>query len=138
MKRRALSILLAVFVLALASLACEASFSTAKISDAFMTNDENAAAKTSLFAQDDVFYCVVQLSGAPDDTKLKAVWTAVEVEGEAPNTFLYEKEYVGGASSVTFDLSNSQLWPPGKYKVDLYLNDQLDRTLEFAVASPVQ
>lgn len=81
---------------------------------------------------------MVTLSGAPDDTKLKAVWTAVEVEGEAPNTLIYEKEYVGGASTVTFDLSNSQPWPPGKYKVDLYLNDQLDRTLEFAVVPSVQ
>jgi len=33
----------------------------------------------------------------------------------------------------TFDLTNNGLWPVGKYKVDLYLNDKLDRTLEFEV-----
>jgi hypothetical protein len=38
-----------------------------------------------------------------------------------------------GSGSVHFDLSNNGLWPVGKYKVDIFLNDNLERTLEFTV-----
>ena len=34
---------------------------------------------------------------------------------------------------ITYNLSNDQLWPIGTYKVEIYLNDKLDQTLEFSV-----
>jgi len=34
---------------------------------------------------------------------------------------------------VTFDLSNGMLWPAGSYKVDLYLDGALSKTVEFQV-----
>ena len=65
---------------------------------------------------------------------MKAVWTPDEVEGEQPNLLLDQAEVTAGNENVfTFNMSNNQLWPTGKYKVDLYLNDVLDRTLEFEV-----
>jgi hypothetical protein len=88
----------------------------------------------TVFAPDQTFYCIVELANAPDDTKLKAVWTAVEVEGEQPDLLIDEVEMTAEEGNVfTFDLTNNGLWPVGKYKVDLYLNDELDRTLEFEV-----
>jgi hypothetical protein len=36
-------------------------------------------------------------------------------------------------STADFTLSNDQPWPVGKYKADIYLDDKLDRTLEFEV-----
>ena len=45
-----------------------------------------------------------------------------------------EAEITAGNENVfTFNLQNNGLWPKGKYKVDLYLNNNLDRTLEFEV-----
>jgi hypothetical protein len=126
-------IFLCVLVLVLASLACEASASTANITDAFMTSDDAGTAKTNVFAPGDIFYCQVALANAPDDTKVKAVWTAVEAQGESPNTVILEKELVTGLSSITFNLSLNSAWPVGQYKVDLYLNDKLDRTITFSV-----
>ena len=40
-----------------------------------------------------------------------------------------------GSGNAHFTLStpNTGLWPAGKYKVEIYLNDKLDRTLEYAI-----
>ncbi len=120
-------------LLVLMALAC--SFSTAKISDAKMAKDADGNQPTTTFAQDEPFYCVVTLSNAPDDTKIKAVWTAVEAEGVEPNLNLGEKELTSGDGELNFSYTNAEnkLWPVGKYKVDLLLNDKPDRSLEFQV-----
>jgi hypothetical protein len=124
---------LAISTLLLALLACSYSASTAKISDAEMARDYDGSDPTTVFAQDETFYCVVELTNAPDDTPVKASWVAVEVEGVEANTFIDEAELTTGSETLHFELSNNGLWPLGKYKVEIYLNDKLDRTLEFIV-----
>ena len=89
--------------------------------------------QTSVFSPQDTFYVLVDLANAPDDTTVKAAWTAVEAEGVEPNFFIDEAEITSGSNTLTFNLSNDSPWPTGKYKVDLYLNGELDRTLEFEV-----
>ena len=134
MKTRVSHIALFIAALALAALACGGSFSTANITDARLTSDSGGAQATSVFTPDQVFYCVVTVANAPEDTTLKAIWTAVEVPGEEPNLLLDETELTTGEDEVfTFNLSNDNLWPAGKYKVDIYLNGELERTLEFTV-----
>jgi hypothetical protein len=121
-------------VLLLASiLACGFSASTANIGDAWMAHDYEGTQRTTTFGPDEVFYCIVDLKNAPDDTTVKASWTAVEVEGADPNTFIDETVLTTGSGSLHFQLSNNGLWPNGRYKVDLYLDDELDRTIEFDV-----
>ena len=75
----------------------------------------------------------IYLANAPSDTVVKAVWTAVDVEDVDPNTLIDESTLTSGDAELTFNLTNSQLWPVGSYKVELYLNDKLDRTLEYRV-----
>jgi hypothetical protein len=134
MIKNKLFILAAVVMLLAAVLACSGSVSTAKISSAKMSTDGEGTQETTVFAQDQTFYCIVELANAPEDTKLKAVWTAVEAEGEQPDLLIDQAELTAGSESVfTFNLTNNNLWPVGKYKVDLYLNDKLDQTLEFTV-----
>ena len=119
--------------LALAILACGGSFSTANIASAKLTTDENGAQETTVFSQDQIFYCIVELANAPDDTVVKAVWTAVSVQDTDPNLLIDEAELTSGDGTLTFNLTNDALWPVGTYKVDLYLNGELERTLEFEV-----
>lgn len=133
MKVGRMLVLAAVLVAALVLAGCEVSVSTANIGDAWMSSDEAGKERTTAFAQDAVFYAQVQLRNAPDDTKLKASWVAVEAEDVEPNYVIYETEFVSGSGQVTFDLSNNNLWPKGKYKADIYLNDKLAKTLEFEV-----
>lgn len=133
MKNKKWSFLLVLTVLLLASLACNFGVSTANIKEAKMYRDSEGTQATTTFTPQDTFYCIVDLANAPDDTKVKAVWTAVDVEGNEPNTLIDEAEMEYGSGTLTFDLTNNGPWPAGKYKVEIYLNDTLDRTLEFAV-----
>ena len=101
--------LITVVVIGLMLLACNFSFSTANVSDAWMSTDEDGKNRTTVFDQDAVFYAQVQVQNAPDDTKVKAVWTAVEVEDNDPNLKLDENELITG-------------------------NDKAAKTLEFTVS----
>ena len=120
-------------LIVLITLACGFSASTANIADAKTARDNDGNDPTTVFAQDETFYCTVELANAPDDTTVKASWTAVEVDGEQPNTFIDEAELTTGSGILHFELNNDGLWPVGKYKVDLFLNGELKRTLEFEV-----
>ncbi len=133
MNKNFLFILLAVGAMFVVPLACSFSASTANIDEVWMARDEAGEQRTEVFAQDEIFYCKVDLANAPDDTTVKASWTAVNIEGEEPNIFLDETELTTGANILTFELSNNSLWPIGSYKVDLFLNGELDQTLEFEV-----
>lgn len=131
MKSPLVRIALALAVLVAASIAC--GFSTANISNAYTSANPDGGSSTAVFAQDQVFYAIVQLANAPAETTVKAVWTAVQVEGYDGETYLDETVLSSGDGTLTFEMSNSNLWPIGIYKVDLYLNDTLDRTLQFEV-----
>jgi hypothetical protein len=134
MERKSLRLLLVLAVLMTAALACEGSFSTANISDAWMSTDLDGNNRTSIFAADAVFFAQVDLQNAPDDTSVKAVWIAVDVEDTEPNFVMNEFEYLGSDGLIYFQLENPDfLWPTGEYRVDLYLNDELDRSLTFYV-----
>src|SRR6185295_14438874 len=100
MHKRLLLIGLAIGMLVFASLACEASASTANISSASLTADSAGGAETTVFTPDQTFYCVVVLANAPDTTKVKAVWYTVDDAGAA--TSFAEKEIVGSGSPITF------------------------------------
>lgn len=127
------------FVIALVvliSLACGFDLTTANVKEAKMARDPDGEQPTTTFGQEDTFYLVAEVANAPDDTILKAVWIAVEVDGVEPGFSLGEKE-LSASGAVNFSLENDQFWPVGKYKVDLYLEGELDRTLDFEVEGEV-
>lgn len=132
MNKRMLLIGFAISMLVFSSLACEASASTANIASAKLTTDNTGASETTSFTPDQTFYLVVDLANAPDTTKVKAVWYMVDEAGAA--TQIAEKEIVGSGSPITFNASNNAgPWPVGNYRAELYLNDKLDKTLDFTV-----
>ncbi len=134
MKKNKIKIFIALIFLLLSTIACEASVSTAKISDAYLTANDDGSGETTVFSGDQTFYCVVEVSNAPDDTTLKAVWIAVDVDGVDPNMMIDEVELTTNGENVfTFNLQNDNLWPMGQYKVEIYLNGELNQTLEFEV-----
>ncbi len=130
---RKMMIWLGVLMLIFASVACEFSASTANIGDAWLSDSEDGGNRVTTFAQDAVFYAFADLKNAPEDTTLKAVWIAVDVEGVDPNFVINETEFTSGSNIITFNLSNNNLWPAGKYRVEIYLNGKLDKTLNFEV-----
>ena len=100
-----------------------------------MARDQDGKNPTETFSSDEQFYCIVELSNAPKDTKVRAVWTAVKAEGAKPNTKIDEAKTTSGSGQIQFNLSNEGPWPTGDYKVDIYLNDakKPTKTLTFKV-----
>jgi len=138
-KRTNLKVGLAVLALAATALACNFSVSTAKVENLRLASDKEGANQTTTFTQEDNFYLLGELKNAPDDTKLKATWIAVEAQNADPNTMINETELVSGGGPFTFSLEKTMpLWPPGSYRVDLYLNDELNQSLDFTVEQTVQ
>jgi len=133
MKIKKLPIIFAIAALFVSVLACGGSFTTANIGDAWLSTDEEGINRTTVFTQSDTFNMFLELKNAPDDTKVKASWIAVSAEGLDPNYVIYESEYTSSDDTIRFFLTNDQLWPVGSYKVDVYLNGTLDRSLAFEV-----
>lgn len=82
-----------------------------------------------------VIYAVVSLSNPPIGTQLKGVLTAVDTNGSSPpNTKVGEVDTASteGTKNIAFHWTYPTL-PVGKYKVDVYLNGTLDRTLNFSL-----
>ncbi len=133
MHRTRLSLLSNIISILLVTLACNFSASTAKITDAYLAFDQQGAQKTSVYAPTDQFYAIVSLANTPDDTTIKAVWTGVDLANGEKNVALIENEITSGSGKLYFNASGD--WSEGKYKVDIYLDGELNRTLEFEVKS---
>lgn len=135
MKNNLLKLTLILIAITLVTLACGFSVSTANIADAYMAQDPDGNMRTTVYSQEAVFYAIVDLANAPDDTVVRAVWFVVDAEGQDPNTTIDDVSVTSGDARLTFDLTNTKdfIWPIGQYRVDLYLNDELKTSLSFEV-----
>lgn len=135
--KRSIPILLAVLALVFASLSCLAFGPQASMENLRMSYDENGDEVTSTFSDSDVFYAVVDLSNATQDTVVKAVWTAVDAADTDPEYEIREQALditeESFSGSIYFQLLNDDAWPTGRYRIDLYLNDTLAQSIEFSV-----
>jgi Cytochrome oxidase complex assembly protein 1 len=81
-------------------------------------------------------HILVTLSEGNSGAHVKTVWTNLNAAG-ANNQKLWEKELVLDMPNPRADFSlsntNSKLFPPGEYKIDIYLNDTLIDTVRYKV-----
>lgn len=122
-------------MLVLASIACSFSFSTANIENVRLARDEAGSDRTETFAPTDTIYVLFDLDNAPEDTKVKALWKAVEIESMEPNAEIGESdELETGSAEVWFSfVPGAEGLPEGRYKVEIYLNGERETTKEFSV-----
>lgn len=136
MNKRTLPILLAIFALMAASLAC-AFGGTLGLSNGRTAFDEDAAQPTSVFEPNDAIYVVADLANAPVGTVVSSKWYYVSVEGVDPNTLIDEAaltiEEDGFSGTVHFFFPAGSDWALGTYAVKLYLNGELIQTVNFSV-----
>src|SRR4051794_8991604 len=131
-------------ILVLGSMLAACSASTANISSAelgtgFDSSTGKATGVTATFdkGSPEIHY-VSQVSNAPDGTAVKAVLTAVDVTDASGNVSKDRKvtedsKTLSSDAPVDFKFSVPSEWPVGTYKIELYLNDKLDRTANFTV-----
>jgi hypothetical protein len=93
------------------------------------------------FKPDDTFAVLVFLSEPKIGTKLKAVWTLVDA-GDKQDQKLLEKsititaEAIKGVEEpnrINFSMTHDDPFPAGDYKVDIYLDGELAKTVEFKI-----
>jgi hypothetical protein len=93
------------------------------------------------FESDDTFAVLVFLSEPKIGTHVKAIWTIVDAGGMENKKILEKKieitadaiKDVEESNRINFSLTHDDPFPAGDYKTEIYLNDELVKTVEFKV-----
>ncbi len=127
----------ALFILAASISACSMLGGEPSLSNLRMAFDEYGEDVTTAFSPSDVIYAVVDVENAPLGTVIAAKWYAVNVEGEEPDLLFQEQMLTTSddnfSGTLYFQLANDADWPPGLYKVELYLDGVLAQSIEFKI-----
>lgn len=97
--------------------------------------EKNPVGPTNSYGTNDVFHAVVSIIDAPADTVFKAVWYATDI-GKAGdcNTHIDETDLTtDGTRNLDFNLTPSQPWPTGAYRVEIFVNGTLEKVVKFSV-----
>ena len=109
------------------------------ITDIHMAKDDGSGdpqddATTVFSTTDRTIHCVVKLKDAKSGTKMKFSWWIVDAGGDK-NEKIKEIDYTTKSleNVVHGHLTLPQDWPKGKYKVDVYVNGNVDKTINYSV-----
>ena len=112
----------------------------AGVEELYLAKDDGngkAGEQVSEFATTDVpIYCIVLLS-APQKVTVKMNFVAVGVAGMKADTKVVTTSYTTkeGQNRVNFAGRPEGKWPPGKYRVDIFLDGKAAKALEFDIRS---
>src|SRR5437867_7422273 len=103
-----------------------------------MAKDENGepGESTTSFAPDEhTVHCVINLNKAKAGTKVKFTWIGVDVENTKKNAEITSVDYTTNSfeNKVHAHLTRPKDWPKGTYKVEVYINGALDKTITYTV-----
>lgn len=104
-----------------------------------IVTDDPASGKSKTSFESDVpqLYFLFQIRGLKSGDQIRCVWIAIDVGDAAdPNTQVDDRTLTANGDSDDGEFSVSKPtdgWPVGKYKVDLYVNDELATSIKFTV-----
>ena len=136
MKSKKISIMLAVFALAVSTLACSFGGGEPALTNPRTSTDSEGNSPTTVYASGDAFYAVADLSNVETGSVVDAKWylvSAAEYETQELQSTSLTIEDKSLYNYVSFELTSTEPWPVGEYKVELYLNGALAHTLNFSV-----
>jgi hypothetical protein len=121
MKKGSLPILLAIAILIAASLACGAP-ATPGVSNMYMSSDEQGATRTTSFTPDQDFFVFFAVNNVAVGTPFQSQW--FYLDGDDPNTPFHSIDYARevGVDTIYFQLTSTDPWPAGNFRVDVYMN----------------
>jgi hypothetical protein len=109
-----------------------------KIVELYLAKDDGNGAegeRAENFELADIpIYCIVKLN-APGGTNVKMILLAATVPGIKAGSKIVTTSYTlkDREDQVTFYGQPTDKWLPGKYKVELFLDNKLERTLNFNI-----
>ena len=136
MKNR-LAILFAVLALLVSNLAC--SFGDPRLDNVRMAKDQDGEQPSSVFSTMDTIYVVSDLSNGKAGQVVTSKWYAVNVEDTEPNLLFdeadinIEEDGFRGTVYFYYPPPVDGAWPKGTYKVEIYFDNVLIDTADFAV-----
>ena len=136
MKSKKLSVMFAVLALLAATLACSFGGGEPSLTNPRMSTDSEGNNTTTAFSPTDVFYAVADLSNVETGSVVDAKWYLVSAEDYEAGEIQSSSLTIEDASLynyVSFELTSTDPWPAGEYKVELYLNGALAHTVNFSV-----
>ena len=107
-----------------------------------ITEDLRIVSPTTVFDPDTPkVVCVWKAEGVTPGTRVRSVWIAEDTGGMAPPNFkIDEASSIASTSAKSFDKGGSfnlsrptHGWPIGRYRVDIYLDQQLAKTARFTI-----
>jgi hypothetical protein len=105
------------------------------VSGIFTALDEQGQQPSSSFAQADKIYTIFTLNAGESGASVKGSFTAIAVDGIAPEALITELEQVFPSGQNSFWFENSRPWPKGTYRIDLALDGQPIESLPVDVVS---
>lgn len=135
MNTKKLPIFLALFALILAQLACAAG--EPALSNVRTAKDEDGAQATNVFGPNDTIYVVADLSNGVPGNQITSRWFVENVPGYDSglldeSTIDVTEESFNGTVYFYFP-PQTDGWPAGTYKVEVYFNGALNTTVNFSV-----
>ena len=91
---------------------------------------------TTTFAPSDrTVHCVVTFNKTQPGTKIRLVWVAENVEGKSKHSELDSIDHITDVDEdrTDFHLTWSRDWRPGTYRVEIYIDGILDKTIDYTV-----
>jgi hypothetical protein len=103
----------------------------------YMASDSNGdpGDETSSYEPaDHKVHCLIELNKAKKGTQIRFVWKAIDVEGEK-NKEIKTTEYSTNSfeNKVHGHLTLPYDWPKGSYRVEVYINGNLDKTIDYTI-----
>ena len=90
--------------------------------------------ETTVFGVNDTVHAVVAIKNAPKGTLITASWSVVDNGGaDRPGEFLNKEGTAEGTRNLDFDIKPNKPWPTGRYKVEIFLDGELQEAVAWSV-----
>ena len=116
-----------------AAAATPLSFSKLTLGNAVNNDHQVTKAGTSFAATDKTIYASVATDGSSNGTKLNAKWSYLEGQGVVVSN-ITQSIATDGPAVTTFKVQNPDLWPEGKYKVEISLDGKTVANQDFQIS----
>ena len=107
------------------------------VNRAYLAKDNGGrpGAQTTSFAPGDrTIHCVIELNKAKKGTKVRVIWKTVDVQ-DSKNEEIKTIDYTTNSfeKKIQGHLKLPKDWPTGKYRVEIYIDDGLDQTIDYTI-----
>ncbi len=114
-----------------------------RVEELYLARDDgkgNAGEVAQNFLTNDIpIHCIVQLDSMKPVT-VKMIFVAAKVNGVKPETKVITTKYTtnGEQSQVSFTGKPYKIWTAGNYRIDIFIDEKLAKSLDFEIKKTTQ